>query len=69
MSDGRSADEIREERDALNDELEDIYKGAPRTNSRAYAAAQKALKSHEELFFSEAELNKMLPEKLRRSSS
>lgn len=69
MSDGRSADEVREERDALNDELEDIYKGAPRTNSRAYAAAQKALQSHEELFFSEAELNKMLPEKLRRSSS
>lgn len=69
MSDGRSAIEIREERDALNDELEDIYKGAPRTNSRAYAAAQKALKSREELFFTEAELNKMLPEKLRRPSA
>lgn len=69
MSDGRSAGEIREERDVLNDELEDIYKGAPRTNSQAYAAAQKALKSDEELFFSDAELDKMLPQKLRRSSS
>lgn len=69
MTDGRSVAEIREERDALNEKLEDIYKGAPRTNSRAYAAAQKALKSHEELFFSATELNKMLPEKLRRPSS
>jgi hypothetical protein len=66
MNDGRATDEIRRERDALNDALEDIYKSAPRTNSKAYAAAQRALKSQEELFFSDAELNKMLPKQLRR---
>ena len=45
--------------------LEDIYKAAPRTNAKAYAAAQKALKEAEELFFTDEELNKMLPKQLR----
>jgi len=65
MSDGRPIDEIRERRDLLNKCLEDIYKGAPRTNSSAYSAAQKALKDSEELFFTDAELDKMLPKQLR----
>lgn len=65
MSDGRPIEEVRRERDRLNDALEDIYKGAPRTNGTAYAAAQKALKEAEELFFSDAELDKMLPKQLR----
>jgi hypothetical protein len=65
MQDGRSVDEVRLERDRLNALLEDIYKAAPRTNARAYAAAQKALKEAEELFFTDEELNKMLPKQLR----
>lgn len=65
MSDGRPIDEVRERRDLLNTALEDIYRGAPRTNSAAYAAAQRALKRDEELFFSDAELDKMLPKLLR----
>lgn len=65
MRDGRDSAEVRRERDRLNGLLEGIYRGAPRTNSAAYKAAQKALKSAEELFFTEAELNKMLPEQLR----
>lgn len=65
MNDGRAVDEVRRERDRLNETLEDIYKGAPRTNSKAYGAAQKALKEAEELFFSDAELDKMLPKELR----
>ncbi len=67
MHDGRNVDEVRAERDKLNDLMQEIYKGAPRTSSRAYLAAQKALKVQEELFFSQAELNKMLPKNLRRS--
>ncbi|WP_330994640.1 hypothetical protein [Burkholderia territorii] len=35
-----------------------------RTNSKAYRAAQAALKNAEELFFTDAELNKMLPRQL-----
>lgn len=65
MQDGRALDEVRLERDRLNALLEDIYKAAPRTNARAYAAAQKALKEAEELFFTDEELNKMLPKQLR----
>jgi hypothetical protein len=65
MNDGRAIDEVRHERDRLNETLEDIYKGAPRTNDAAYRAAQRALKDAEELFFSDAELDKMLPKQLR----
>lgn len=65
LQDGRPIDVVRTERDRLNAVLEDIYKAAPRTDAKAYAAAQKALKDAEELFFSDDELNKMLPKKLR----
>ncbi|MCL4670366.1 SLATT domain-containing protein [Burkholderia pseudomallei] len=65
MQDGRLVEEIRQERDRLNAQLEEIYKAAPRTDGHAYAAAQKALKNTEELFFSEDELDKMLPKPLR----
>lgn len=67
MRDGRAHDEVRRQRDKLNAELEGIYKAAPRTNATAYAAAQRALKDSEELFFSDDELNKMLPKLLRGS--
>jgi hypothetical protein len=65
MSDGRPIEEIRQRRDTLNTLLEDIYKAAPRTNTAAYSAAQRALKKDEELFFTDAELDKMLPKQLR----
>lgn len=65
MNDGRSVDEIRAARDQLNESLEDIYKAAPRTNSKAYGDAQKALKHSEELFFTDDELDRMLPKELR----
>lgn len=56
-------------RDDINDELEAIYKAAPRTDSKAYAAAQNALKNQEELFFSDAELDHLLPKQLRKAAS
>ncbi len=65
LQDGRSMDEVRKERDRVNAVLEEIYKAAPQTNAKAYAAAQKALKEAEELFFTDEELNKMLPKQLR----
>ncbi|MDQ0621034.1 SLATT domain-containing protein [Paraburkholderia graminis] len=65
MKDGRSVDEIRSVRDQLTESLEEIYKAAPRTNSKAYSDAQKALKHSEELFFNDDELNRMLPRELR----
>jgi hypothetical protein len=65
MHDGRAVEEVRGERDRLNQLLEEIYKGAPRTDSKAYGAAQKALKADEELFFTDSELDRMLPHRLR----
>jgi hypothetical protein len=67
MTDGRDADSVRQERDVINAELEEIYRSAPRTSSAAYAAAQKALKSDDELYFEDDELDKLLPKKLRRA--
>lgn len=55
-------------RDSINEELEEIYRGAPRTDGKAYAAAQKALKHQEELFFSDSELDHLLPKQLRKTS-
>jgi hypothetical protein len=68
MQDGLSPEDIRYQRDLINKGLVEIYKGAPRTDRRAYAAAQRALKASEELFFSDAELNLMLPSILRRTN-
>ncbi len=60
-----SASEIIKERDLLIEELANIYETEPLTSSKAYKLAQKALKNEEEQFFSEAELNKLLPKHLR----
>lgn len=65
VRDGRSAEEIRTQRDGLTARLQRIYRAAPRTDSTAYAAAQRALKHHEELFFTDEELDRMLPARLR----
>lgn len=55
-------------RDEINSELEGIYKAAPRTDSKAYAAAQEALKNQEELYFSDDELDHLLPKQLRKEN-
>ena len=52
-----SIQEISEKRDLLLSELHNIYQGAPRSISGAYDKATKALKSHEELTFSDEEID------------
>lgn len=69
MKDGRAVEEIRSARDRLNESLEEIYKAAPRTDGKAYGDAQKALKDSEELFFTDDELDRMLPKQLRTTRS
>jgi len=64
-----SIDEIIPRRDALQEKLNDIYKGAPRTINKAYSKAQEALKQNEELTFSDKEIDIMLPKELRRTES
>lgn len=56
------------QRDTINIELETLYKAAPRTNSKAYKAAQDALKNQEELYFSDTELDHLLPKQLRKAA-
>lgn len=60
-------DELREKRDSLQAELATIYASAPQTNGKAYAAAQQALQKDEEYTFSDKELDKFLPEPLRKT--
>lgn len=61
-----TVDEIIAKRDELQDELSKTYKGSPRTFSKAYVAAQKALKINEELTFSDNEIDNFLPMPLRK---
>ena len=62
---GKPLEGFQQERDKLAEHLYAVYRDAPSTNSKAYAMAQKALKSDEEMYFSEDELNEILPRHLR----
>lgn len=62
-----SIEEIVRKRDELLDESSEIYGAAPLTDGKSYAAAQAALKTNEEQFFTQEELNKMLPAHLRKN--
>lgn len=56
--------DIPKRRDGLVEELKTIYDTAPDTSSRAYRAAQKALKISEDMTFSDEEIDKFLPDSL-----
>lgn len=66
LDDTFSLETLRERRNALQKQLHEIYTGAPVTDGKAYAQAQKGLKDNEELMFSEKEIDDMLPNSLRR---
>lgn len=61
-----SEDDIQKKRDALTQATAEIYKRALPTNAWSYSTAQDALKNNEEQFFSAAELDKLMPEHLRK---
>lgn len=61
-----SDSEITAKRDDLIDRCAEIYATMPATDAEGYTAAQQALKSNEEQFFTQDELNKMLPQHLRK---
>ena len=61
-----SEDAIVTKRDDLMMKTAKIYETAPQTDEKAYAAAQEALKNKEEQFFTQEELNVMLPIHLRK---
>lgn len=63
----KSIIDLQLQRDVLTNELIKTYRGAPRTINKAYKTASEALQKNEEFTFSDAEIDKFLPEKLRKS--
>lgn len=59
---------IMKKRDELQERTADVYSSSPRTDSKSYTEAQKALKNNEEQTFSENEIDIMLPNSIRRSN-
>lgn len=57
---------LQETRNELNGQLVNTYRGAPKTINRAYKIASKALQENEEFTFTDGEIDKFLPESLRR---
>lgn len=68
-ADDISIDTLRIRRDSIQQQLYQIYKSAPSTDSWAYAEAQKALKINEELTFTDSEINSLLPSQLWRTDA
>lgn len=59
-------EELQEERDRLLNDLHLVYLGAPSTTFQAYRKAQEALKTFEDMTFSDEEIDAFLPSELKR---
>ena len=62
-------DNIREQRDKLQDAVSKINRKYPGTDDRSYAEAQNALQNEEEQTFREGEVDELLPARLRDSET
>lgn len=56
-------------RDSLKNRVYEIYKTHPKTDNKSYELAKKALKNNEEQFFSDEEIDQILPSHLRLNKS
>lgn len=61
----KEIEQLQHIRDELNEQLVNTYRGAPKTSNKAYQIASKALQQNEEFTFSDEEIDKFLPKKLR----
>lgn len=66
MSNDASSQELRQRRDQLSDMANEAYRSAPDTSPSAYERAQDALGTKQEMTFTEGEIDKFLPQALRR---
>lgn len=57
---------LQTERDELLEKLHSVYSGAPSTTFKAYRKAQEALQKHEDLTFSDQEIDAFLPKELKK---
>lgn len=62
----KNVNDYQFERNKLNEQLVNTYRGAPKTINKAYKIASKALQEKEEFTFSDEEIDKFLPESLRK---
>jgi hypothetical protein len=65
---GKPLESLQAQRDGLVEELHSVYSGAPSTTIDSYRKAQEALKKLEDMTFSDAEIDKFLPQELKRAS-
>ena len=61
-----SQEAIMNRRDMLLEDLHGVYSGAPSTTHQAYKKAQNALQRYDEMTFSDAEIDALLPSALRK---
>jgi hypothetical protein len=61
-------EKLQQERDSLLTKLHAAYASSPATTGDAYAKAQDALKTKEDLTFSEEEIDAFLPKELKRTN-
>lgn len=62
----RPLEALRAERDELTSALHTAYAGSPSTTYAAYKKAQEALQRHQDMTFSDAEIDAFLPRELKR---
>ena len=60
-------EELRKQSDVLLDDLNKVYMNAPRTTDRAVARARKALEKNKDNSYTDEEINRMLPNSLRKT--
>lgn len=60
-------EQLQSERDRLLENLHSVYTGSPSTTFQAYKKAQDALKTKEDMTFSDEEIDAFLPKELKRS--
>jgi FKBP-type peptidyl-prolyl cis-trans isomerase (trigger factor) len=60
---------LQNQRDKLIEQLRSVYRGAPSTNLKAYTKAQEALQKLEDMTFSDAEIDTLLPKELKRTQT
>lgn len=63
--DSMTIEHIINSRDLLQKDSYKVYKTSPKTDSNSYSMAQKSLKTEEEQFFTDEEINQILPKHLR----
>lgn len=63
-----TVEEIISKRNELQERTGEVYAQSPRTDSKSYGQAQKALKTDEEQTFSDHEIDVMLPSAIRRKN-